>query len=67
MPTLTIDFTAAQATRIQAAFMAAYAKDTFTMADYKQWVIARTKDLVHEEEKRVIAAAIPQPTAFDPT
>lgn len=67
MPTLTIDFTAAQATRIATAFKAAYKVDTFTMADYKQWVIARTKDLVHEEEKRVAVAAVPPPSSFEPT
>lgn len=67
MPTLTIDFTAPQATRIANAFKTALSVDTFTMADYKQWVINQTKYLVHQEEKRAAVIALPDPGAFDPT
>lgn len=67
MPTLTIDFTAPQATRIVEAFKAALKVDVFTMSDYKAWVIAQTKYLVHEQEKRAAAAALPAPGVFDPT
>ena len=67
MPTLTIDFTAAQATRIQTAFKAAYNVDTFGVPELKQWTIARIKDLVHEEEKKAAAKALPAPASFAPT
>lgn len=67
MPTLTIDFTAPQATRIAEAFKTALGVETFTMADYKAWVIEHTKDVVREQEKRVAVAAIPPPASFDPT
>ena len=67
MPTLTIDFTAPQATRIAAAFKTALSVENFTMADYKQWVIDQTKHLVHQQEKRSAVAALPAPGTFDPT
>lgn len=67
MPTLTIDFTNAQATRIATAFKSVLGRETFTMADYKSWVIEHTKDVVHQEEKRAAQIAIPAPTAFEPT
>lgn len=67
MPTLTIDFTAPQATRIQTAFKTALNVETFTMTDYKQWVIAQTKAVVKQQEERAAAAALPPPSEFDPT
>ena len=66
MPTLTIDFTNAQATRIATAFKAVLGVETFNMADYKAWVIEHTKDVVLQEEKRAAQLAIPAPSAFDP-
>ena len=67
MPTLTIDFTAPQTTRMATAFKTALGVDTFTMADYKAWVIQQTKYVVHQEEKRSAVVALPAPSAFDPT
>ncbi len=67
MPTLTIDFTNAQATRISTAFKTVLGRETFTMADYKAWVIEHTKDVVLQEEKRAAVAALPPVTTFDHT
>jgi hypothetical protein len=67
MPTLTIDFTNAQANRIATAFKSVLGRDDFTMADYKAWVIEHTKDVVLQEEKRAAVAALPPVSTFDPT
>lgn len=67
MKTLTIEFTAGQATRIATAFKAIMNRENFTMADYKQWVIAMTRDTVAAQEARVAAAALPPVADFDPT
>lgn len=67
MPTLTINFTAANANRISAAFKTALHVPTFDMDDYKQWIINQTKAVVTQEEMRAAAAALPPPTEFDQT
>jgi len=67
MPTLTIEFTAAQATRIATAFKRVFGKEDFTMAEYKDWVIMQTKSVVAQEEERAAAAALPPASDFDPT
>lgn len=70
MPTLTITFTAAQATRIQTAFAKRLGKPAPDMADLKQWVVARIKDVVLDEERGAAIKAVQQSHTdipFDPS
>ena len=70
MPSLTITFTAQQATRIQGAFASRLNKPAPDMNDLKQWVIKQVKDVVLDEERDTAIRAVQQshvPTPFDPT
>lgn len=60
MPTLTINFTAQQAARIQSAFATRISKPAPDMNDLKQWVIARVKDVVLDEERDAAIRAVQQ-------
>ena len=52
MPDITISLTAAQAQRVQAAFARRFGNPAFGVPEYKQWLIAQTRDVVLAEEKR---------------
>lgn len=74
MPTLTITTTAGQASRIAAAVGAEVGlrdasgrQRDATNAEVKDWVIAKTRRLVHDHETRVALSAVVAPAAFDPT
>lgn len=66
MPTLTITFTAAQATRIQSAFAKRLNKPAPDMADLKQWVIKQVKDVVLDEERDAAIRAVQQSHTDNP-
>lgn len=70
MPTLTITFTAAQASRIQTAFAQRLGIPSPDMNDLKTWVIKRVKDVVLDEERDAAVRAVQQSHAdapFEPT
>lgn len=69
MPSLTINFTAPQAARIQQAFARRAEKPDYDMDDLKQWVIKRVKDVVLDEERDAAIRAVQnshQDAPFDP-
>lgn len=67
MPSLTIDLTNAQATRVQDAFKKHLSMSTDpTIADIKQWLIGQLRGVVHQQERRVAETAIAD-TPIDPT
>ena len=51
MPSVTIDFTAQQANRIQFAFSKKLGKPSPNMVDLKQWIVLQIKNIVLDEER----------------
>lgn len=64
MPTLTIDLTAQQAQRVQAAF-ATNDNPSPDMADLKSWVVRQIRARVLQHERKVQESAITD-TEFEP-
>ena len=63
MPSVTINFSAAQAQRLQAALEANTRSDApATLADLKQYIISDLKRLVRRTEQRAAARAAAQAT-----
>ena len=59
MPSLTIDLTNAQATRVQDAFKKPLSMSTDpSIADIKQWLIGQLRGVVHQQERRAAETAI---------
>ena len=66
MPQIVIDLTAAQATRLQAAWQAQFDKPT-TMANVKQHLIRELRAIVVNGEEKAAEDAMPVPAPFDPS
>lgn len=71
MPTITINLTNAQASRLQAAWAAQF-KVTPTIADVRARIVADLQSIVHNGEKRLAARSAAdivkvRPAPFDPT
>ena len=67
MPTLSIDLTASQATRVQAALKKQLSMTTNpTMAEIQEWVKGQMRLVVFSQERRTAELAITD-TAFDPS
>jgi hypothetical protein len=68
MATVTITTTGAQDARLTVAFGEFLHPGTnATTADVKAWLISELRRVVHEYETRQALAAVPAPSAFDPS
>lgn len=66
MPTITIELTAQQATRLQTAWEAQFGVLP-TVADVKTHLVRELKAIVLEGEKKIAEAAVQEASPFNPT